>query len=62
MALPLPLARQLLLAATDGGGMGDILVLCISLYKKWWAQRVPAEKLQKINSTIHYKPARFFDM
>jgi hypothetical protein len=25
-ALPLPLAPQLLLAATDGGGMGDILL------------------------------------
>jgi hypothetical protein len=25
-ALPLPLAPQLLLAATEGGGMGDILL------------------------------------
>jgi hypothetical protein len=50
-ALPLPLAPQLLLAATDGGGMGGILMggilRLISLCKKRRAQRVPAEKPSK---------------
>jgi hypothetical protein len=32
MALPLPLAPQLLLAATDSEGMGDILLRMIDMH------------------------------